>query len=198
MYLRCMCGHETKEWCKWLPLAEWWYNTHYHTTIKMTPYEVVYNQQPPHHLPYLTGSSTNDVVDRSLQRREHMIQVVKLHLTRAQDRMKAQADKYRTDRIFNQGEWVWLKLQPYRQTSIQHRTNQKLAHKFYGPFQIIGVVGKVAYKLRLQVGARIHNVFHVSQLKLFHGQLPQAIQVPPWLQGTNTLSDILLKLPRLS
>lgn len=49
----------------------------------------------------------------------------------------------------------------------------------------------MAYKLRLQVGARIHNVFHVSQLKLFHGQLPQAIQVPPWLQGTDTLSDTM-------
>ena len=56
MYLRCMCGNEPRDWCKWLPLAEWWYNTYYHTTIQMTPHEVVYNQQPPHHLPYLLGN----------------------------------------------------------------------------------------------------------------------------------------------
>lgn len=73
MYLRFMCGHETQEMCKWLSLSEWWYNTHYRTTIQMTPYNVEYNQQPPHHLPHLSDGSSNDVVDRSLQRREQMI-----------------------------------------------------------------------------------------------------------------------------
>ena len=38
-----------------VPLAEWWYNTHFHTSIQLTPYEVVYNQSLPVHLPYLAG-----------------------------------------------------------------------------------------------------------------------------------------------
>ena len=29
-YLRYMTGDRPKEWVKWLPLAEWWYNTSYH------------------------------------------------------------------------------------------------------------------------------------------------------------------------
>ena len=41
-YLRCFNSKQQREWEKWLPLAEWWYNTSYHTTSKMTPYEVVY------------------------------------------------------------------------------------------------------------------------------------------------------------
>ena len=53
IYFRCMCGNEPQDWCKWLPLKEWWYNTHYHSVIKITSYEMVYYQQPPHHLPYL-------------------------------------------------------------------------------------------------------------------------------------------------
>ena len=32
-YLRCMTSEKLKEWCRWLPLAEWWYNTHFHSSI---------------------------------------------------------------------------------------------------------------------------------------------------------------------
>ena len=35
------------------------------------------------------------------------------HLLRAQDRMKKQSDKNRSERSFNIGDWVFLKLQPY-------------------------------------------------------------------------------------
>lgn len=33
-YLRCMCGHFPKKWSQWIALAEWWYNTTYHTAIQ--------------------------------------------------------------------------------------------------------------------------------------------------------------------
>ena len=26
-YLRCMTGEKPKDWLKWIPLVEWWYNT---------------------------------------------------------------------------------------------------------------------------------------------------------------------------
>lgn len=40
-YLRCMTGEHPSSWHMWLPLAEWWYNTQFHTAIQLTPYEVV-------------------------------------------------------------------------------------------------------------------------------------------------------------
>ncbi len=43
--------------------------------------------------------------------------------------------------------WVYLKLQPYRQDFVAVRQTLKLFAKFYGPFRIIVKVGKVAYKL---------------------------------------------------
>ena len=42
----------------------------------------------------------NIVVDRSLQKREEMILVLKFQLLRVQQRMKSQADKHRSDRTF--------------------------------------------------------------------------------------------------
>ncbi|WVZ69494.1 hypothetical protein U9M48_018269 [Paspalum notatum var. saurae] len=80
-----------------------------------------------------------------LQERDVMIAVVKQHLHRAKHRMKKQVDKGRTERMFAVGESVFLKLQPYVQSSLAPRSNQKLAFKFFGPFQIVAKCGSVAY-----------------------------------------------------
>ena len=53
-----------------------------------------------------------DSVDRTLLAREQVIDMLKFHLKRSQDRMKNQADKHRTDKSFKVGESVYLKLQP--------------------------------------------------------------------------------------
>ena len=47
IYLRCFASEKQNQWAQWLPLAEWWYNTSYHTTTRMTPFEAVYGQKPP-------------------------------------------------------------------------------------------------------------------------------------------------------
>lgn len=116
-------------------------------------------------MPYLVGESKVDLVDRTLVAREATIQMLHHNLLKAQNRMKQAADGNITDMEFNLGDWIYLKLQPYRQMSLEWRTNQKLVAKFYSPYRVIARVGQVAYTLDLPVGSAIHLIVHVSLLK---------------------------------
>jgi len=47
-FLRCTINSCPKQWAKWLPLAEYWYNTSYHSALQLTPFEVLYGHPPRH------------------------------------------------------------------------------------------------------------------------------------------------------
>ncbi|GJV06218.1 retrotransposable element Tf2 [Tanacetum coccineum] len=146
-YLRCMTGEQPRQWVKWLSLAEWWYNTNFHTSIHTTPYEAIYGKPPPVHIPYIGGESKVDLVDKTLREREAAVEVLKFHISRAQSRMKSHADKGRTDKPFDYGDWVFLKLQPHRQVSLRQGKQNKFSPKFFGSFKVIQRIGDVAYNL---------------------------------------------------
>ncbi|CAL1402295.1 unnamed protein product [Linum trigynum] len=65
--------------------------------------------------------------------------------------------------------WVLLRLHPYRQASVFPRTYQKLAARYYGPYEILQKINPVAYQLRLPADECIHPTFHLSLLKRYRG-----------------------------
>jgi len=65
---------------------------------------------------------------------------------------------------FEIGDFVFLKLLPYCQTSFALRRNLKLTPKYYGLFEIMRKIGPIAYKLTLLENPKLHP-FHVSWLK---------------------------------
>jgi len=91
-----------------------------------------------------------------------MSDLIQQHLHCSKERMKCQADKNRLERHFAVGDMVFLRLQPYIQTTLAHRANQKLSFKYFGPFKVIARVGSVAYTLELPATSAIHPMFHVS------------------------------------
>jgi hypothetical protein len=168
-------------WAVWLPLAEWWYNTSHHSSTGLTPFQAIYGYTPPTLLSYVPGTTANQAVYTQLRdcTAVLMITLLKEHLHKAQHRMKMFADKNRSDRQFNVGDWVYLRLQPYRQNSIAVRKHMKLPPSFFGPFKVLRKIGIVAYMLDLPPESRLHLVFHVSALKKKLGQSVSPLSTLP-------------------
>ena len=114
-YLRCFSGDRLKDWENWLALAEWAYNTSEHSSTGFTPFEMVYDQVPQRLLPYEPDTTVVQDVDE-LKSREHILTLARENLQETQLRMKMFADRKRTEREFEVGDWVCLRLRlrPYR------------------------------------------------------------------------------------
>ncbi|GJX93434.1 hypothetical protein Tco_0348020 [Tanacetum coccineum] len=171
-------------------LAELWYNSNYHSAINTTPFEALYGQPPLVHVPYMGGISRVDAVDRLLEARERVVQLLKFHLERAQYKIKQQTERNRFERKLKVGDWMWLKLQPHRQVSIRKGKENKFSPKYFSPFEVISKNGEVVYELKLPNYSQIHDVFHVSQLKKCKGNHQEIEIVSHPAKSKNTGYDV--------
>ncbi|RVX07116.1 Transposon Ty3-I Gag-Pol polyprotein [Vitis vinifera] len=132
MYLRCFTSSRPKEWVQWVPWAEFCCNTSLHASTRKTPFEVVYGREPPNLLSYVPGTSKVEAVDNMLQARDKVVKDLRCQLQQAQARMKTAYDQGRVEREFVVGDWVYLRLRPYRQTSLSLRHHINSPRDFMG------------------------------------------------------------------
>ncbi|KAD3640786.1 hypothetical protein E3N88_30009 [Mikania micrantha] len=152
-------------WDDYLPLAEFSYNNSYHSGLGMPPYEMLYGRR------CRTPVCWGEVGPRELENKEILketnqrIDQIRAHLKAAQDRQKSYADKRRRSIEFQVGDFVLLKVSPWKGV-IRFRKRGKLSPHFIGPFRIIAPIGNVAYRLELpEELSGIHDTFHVSYLR---------------------------------
>ncbi|CAN6685973.1 unnamed protein product [Malus baccata var. baccata] len=102
-----------------------------------------------------------EIVDETTQN----MQVIKSNLKAAEDRQKSLADRLATDRVYDVGDWVFLKLSPWRGV-VRFGKRGKLSPRYIGPYEITERIGEVAYRLEFPSElSKVHNVFHVSMLR---------------------------------
>jgi hypothetical protein len=76
-FLRCFVNACPKRWLDWLPLAEYWYNTSYHSAIQRSPFKAMYGHSPSHFGLTLDQFCPVGTLDQWLQQRQVVIALIK-------------------------------------------------------------------------------------------------------------------------
>ncbi|GJZ98516.1 putative reverse transcriptase domain-containing protein [Tanacetum coccineum] len=100
---------------------------------------------------------------------------IKQRMQAARDRQKSYADLKHKPMEFQVGDKVMLKVSPWKGV-VRFGIRGKLNPRYVGPFKVLEKVGSVAYKLKLpEEMSRVHNMFHVSNLKKCYADEPLAV-----------------------
>lgn len=161
-----------RHWYKFLHLAEYWYDTSFHTAIQMIPFKALYGRYPPSLSDYVSGSTIDSTLDMNMQHHHHMLTHLKANFQKNKIQMEKQVNKHHVDFTFQVGDLVLLKLQYYRQSTVAKRVSHKLSKRFFVPYKVIRCIGQVAYMLDLPSSLWIHPVVYVSLLRPYYGPTP--------------------------
>ena len=173
-YLRHFVSVGLNDWDTLLSRAEFAHNAAFNETIRAAPFELTYGYHP--------RTPVGEVVEvvhpasaAFVERLQSSLSLARKCLIAAQQRQKALADKRRVDQVYKVGDKVLLST---KYLNLKHREpSRKLLPKWIGPFEVVQVVGPVAYKLKMNPGWRVHPVFHVSLLEPYRED--GRVQPPP-------------------
>ncbi|GJX17596.1 putative reverse transcriptase domain-containing protein [Tanacetum coccineum] len=152
-------------WDVHLPLVEFSYNNSYHSSVRCAPFEALYGRKCRSPIMWAEVGEGQLIGPELVQETTEKISQIKDRLKAARDRQKSYADKRRKPLEFSVGDYVLLKVSPWKGV-VRFGKKGKLAPRFVGPFEIIEKVGPVAYRLDLPEELNgVHDTFHVSNLK---------------------------------
>nr|GEW07102.1 putative reverse transcriptase domain-containing protein [Tanacetum cinerariifolium] len=158
-----------------LPLVEFSYNNSYHTSIKAAPFEALYGRKCRSAVCWTEAGEAQILSPELIQETTEKIVHIKQRMQAARDQKKSYANLKRKPMEFQVGDKVMLKVSPWKGV-VRFGKRGKLNPRYVGPFKVLERVGDVACKLDLlEETSRVHNTFHVSNLKKCHADEPLAV-----------------------
>ncbi|GKC38717.1 putative reverse transcriptase domain-containing protein [Tanacetum coccineum] len=164
-----------KGWVNHFPLVEFSYNNSYYASIKSAPFEALYGRKCRSPVCWAEVGEVQLTGPEIVQETTEKIVQIKQRMQAARDRQKSYADLKRKPMEFQVGDKVMLKVSPWKGV-VHFGKRGKLNPRYVGPFKVLEKVGEVAYKLELpEELSRVHNTFHVSNLKKCYADEPLAV-----------------------
>nr|GEV73640.1 putative reverse transcriptase domain, ribonuclease H-like domain, aspartic peptidase domain protein [Tanacetum cinerariifolium] len=166
-----------KGWVNYLPLVEFSYNNSYHATIKAAPFEALYGRKCRSPVCWTEVGEAQILGPELIQETTEMIVQIKQRMQAAGDRQKSYADLKRKPMEFQVGDKVMLKVSHWKGI-VRFGKRGKLNPRYVGTFKVLERIRDVAYKINLpEELSRVHNTFHVSNLKKCHADEPLTISI---------------------
>ena len=164
--LRMYVMDKHKRWEEFLPLVEFAYNNSYQSTIKMTPFEFLYERLCQMSLSWDRLEDRVLLGLEAIQEMEEKMKTIRQRIKETQDWQKSYADVHRVDHSYKVGDRVFFRVKQHK-SSIKSVKGDKISPRFVGPFKIVERKGPVAYQLDLpNYLRRMHDVFHVYVLDI--------------------------------
>ncbi|KAL4347811.1 hypothetical protein GQ457_17G010440 [Hibiscus cannabinus] len=189
--LRCCIIDFQGTWEKQLPLVEFVYNNSYQASIQMAPYEALYGRRCRTPVCWAEAGQKLLPMPDILKGTTEKVKLISERLKAASDRQKSYADLKRREIEYVVGDKVFLKVSPWKKV-MRFGRKGKLSPRYIGPYEIVGRVGPVAYRLLLPPELeRIHDVFHVLMLRKYRSD-------PSHVMPVEEIEPFLLKLLTVS
>ncbi|GKD10074.1 putative reverse transcriptase domain-containing protein [Tanacetum coccineum] len=147
----------------------------YHASIKAAPFEALYGQKCRSPVCWAEVGQVQLTGPEMVQETTEKVIQIKQRMQAARDRQKSYADLKRKPMEFQVGDRVMLKVSPWKGV-VRFGKRGKLNPRYVGPFKVLEKIGTIAYKLELpQELSKVHNTFHVSNLKKCYSDEPLAV-----------------------
>jgi hypothetical protein len=90
----------------------------------MSPFDALYEYLAPSISYFLQDHSKVGAIESHMEKTKETLTILKEKLQMAQNMMKQQANQHRSERQFEEGDWVFLRLQPYNKSTLKQKTNK--------------------------------------------------------------------------
>nr|GEV41056.1 putative reverse transcriptase domain-containing protein [Tanacetum cinerariifolium] len=164
-----------KVWVNHFPLVEFSYNNSYHASIKAAPFETLFGLKCSSPVCWAEVGEVQFLGPEIVQETTKKVIQIKKRIQAAKDRQKSYADLKCKPMEFQVGDSVMLKVSLWKGV-VRFGKRGKINPRYVGLFKVLEKVGSVAYKLKLpEELSKVHNTFHVSNLKKCYADKPLAV-----------------------
>ena len=132
----------------------------------MSPFKALYRQECLNPLRLTNPNLFVPAAKETLEEMDRQLQTIRENLKKANGRKKSYAYLKRLVQELKGRDKVFIKVKPTK-SSLRLGKHKKLAYRYCGPFKVTKRIGEQPYKLELPPHLHVHNVFHISLLKLY-------------------------------